>query len=375
MATYTVAAQVQSSDQLPYLNATNFTKDCNGTCPTKAQPDGGTFEQVVQVVVPIVFGLILVLGFVGNLLVIIVVISNKQMRNTTNLLIINLAIADLVFIIICVPFTAMEYALTVWPFGDVWCKVYQYTIHVTAYASVYTLVLMSLDRYLAVVHPITSMSIRTERNAYFLIFLSWVIICLGNMFMFWQYKYYPYSHDGEDRSMCVNFAILQSPTNGRIFYGIFFCFGYCIPLATVCVLYGLMLKRLLYGVVPGIKQSMDSIRSKKRISRMVIIVVVIFAICWLPVQVLMLVQHFGNQAPSYTFVGIGIASRCIAYMNSCVNPILYAFLSENFRKSFKKLLCISKWQPVRQEVDRLEHRVPDPATRITDLSKDCNSCL
>lgn len=87
------------------------------------------------------------------------------MRSTTNLLIINLAVADLLFVIFCVPFTATDYILPMWPFGDLWCKFVQYMIVVTCHASVYTLVLMSLDRFLAVVHPITSMSIRTEKNA------------------------------------------------------------------------------------------------------------------------------------------------------------------------------------------------------------------
>jgi hypothetical protein len=91
--------------------------------------------------------------------VVLVVAANQQMRSTTNLLIINLAVADLLFIVFCVPFTGTDYVLPFWPFGDVWCKIVQYLIVVTAYASVYTLVLMSLDRFLAVVHPITSMSV------------------------------------------------------------------------------------------------------------------------------------------------------------------------------------------------------------------------
>jgi allatostatin receptor len=98
--------------------------------------------------------------------VVLVVAANQQMRSTTNLLIINLAVADLLFIVFCVPFTATDYVLPFWPFGDVWCKIVQYLIVVTAYASVYTLVLMSLDRFMAVVHPIASMSVSDLLNPF-----------------------------------------------------------------------------------------------------------------------------------------------------------------------------------------------------------------
>ena len=77
-------------------------------------------EKVVSIVVPIFFSIIVFVGFVGNLLVVLVVTFNKQMRNTTNLLIMNLAVADLLFIIFCVPFSATAYAFPHnWPFGNI----------------------------------------------------------------------------------------------------------------------------------------------------------------------------------------------------------------------------------------------------------------
>ena len=67
------------------------------------------------------FSLVVFIGFFGNLLVVLVASFNKQMRNTTNLLILNLAVADILFIVFCVPFTATGYALPHdWPFGDLW---------------------------------------------------------------------------------------------------------------------------------------------------------------------------------------------------------------------------------------------------------------
>lgn len=103
-------------------------------------------QDMIVIVVPLFFGIIGILGLVGNSLVVIVVAANRDMRSTTNILIINLAIADLLFVIFCIPFTATDFVLPFWPFGNIWCKIVQYLIIVTACASVYTLVLMSLDR-------------------------------------------------------------------------------------------------------------------------------------------------------------------------------------------------------------------------------------
>jgi allatostatin receptor len=132
-------------------------------------------EMIVSRIVPIFFGIIGITGLLGNALVVIVVLSNQQMRSTTNLLIINLAIADLLFVIFCIPFTGTDYMLSMWPFGNIWCKIVQYLIVVTAHASIYTLVLMSLDRFLAVVHPIASMVIRTEKNTIIAICILWIV--------------------------------------------------------------------------------------------------------------------------------------------------------------------------------------------------------
>uniref|UniRef100_A0A182F983 G-protein coupled receptors family 1 profile domain-containing protein n=1 Tax=Anopheles albimanus TaxID=7167 RepID=A0A182F983_ANOAL len=131
---------------------------------------------IVSKIVAILFGFIGITGLLGNAMVVLVVLSNPQMRSTTNLLIINLAIADLLFVVFCIPFTATDYVLDSWPFGDLWCKIVQYLIVVTAHASIYTLVLMSLDRFLAVVHPIASMVIRTERNTVLAITVLWIVI-------------------------------------------------------------------------------------------------------------------------------------------------------------------------------------------------------
>ncbi|KAH3862659.1 allatostatin-A receptor-like [Dreissena polymorpha] len=340
------------------------------------------FEAYVRIIIPIIFGLIVLLGLIGNSLVIFVILKNQQMRSTTNILILNLAIADLCFIIFCVPFTGTAYVLTIWPFGTAWCKIVQYVIYVCAYASVYTLVLMSLDRYLAVVHPIYSMSYRTQWNTIWIIIALWVIILGGHVPLLLHNDVVSYVYNNESRSACLNEETIASPYSAKVFYGSFFAFGYVLPLSLTCVLYGFMLKRLLYGVVPGGSQRAESIRSKKRVTKMVVIVVVIFALCWLPIQIVFMIQHFGNFNDSVTFVAIQMVSNGLAYMNSCVNPILYAFLSDNFRRSFRKILCCGYGQYTKFEYERTNVKmekaerttIPPPASKHQGPSTSPSTC-
>ena len=314
------------------------------------------FERYTRIIVPTIFGFILVLGLFGNSLVIIVVLADKHMRNTTNILILSLAFADLFFILFCVPFTATGYAMPVWPFGAVGCKMAQYAMHVCAYASVYTLVLMALDRYVAVVHAIRSMTWRSERNTWIAVFIIWIVCLLGNSPILVQYDVHVYSWGTENRSVCLNTHNLDDKRVGKAFYVSFLFFGYIIPLGVTLLMYGLMLKRLLYGVVPGgASQSAESIRAKKRVTRMVVIVEVIFAICWLPIQIILFMQAFDKYTKTKETLALMFASNCLAYMNSCVNPILYAFLSENFRRSFRRFLCCSAGSR-RMEYERTNAR-------------------
>ena len=103
------------------------------------------------VITPTVFGVITVVGTVGNLLVIYVIVTQRGMRTVNNLLLLNLAAADIAFLVICVPFNAYKYYADAWVFGDMFCKMAQYSLYVTAYVTVYTLVAISALRFLTIV--------------------------------------------------------------------------------------------------------------------------------------------------------------------------------------------------------------------------------
>lgn len=105
------------------------------------------------IIVPVIFSLIFLLGTVGNGLVLAVLLRNGQVKyNTTNLFILNLAVADLCFIICCVPFQATIYTLDGWLFGAFACKAVHFLIYLTMYASSFTLATVSIDRQVSPVH-------------------------------------------------------------------------------------------------------------------------------------------------------------------------------------------------------------------------------
>lgn len=259
------------------LTGSNETTFINAT-----EPDLGINQRLISTVVPVFFGVIGLAGLIGNALVVVVVAANPGMRSTTNLLIINLAVADLLFVIFCVPFTATDYVLTEWPFGETWCKVVQYLIVVTAHASIYTLVLMSLDRYLAVVHPVASMGVRTHTNAFKAIVLAWLFIVTSAIPVAICHGMKQYSNGDRVQSSC---GFLEGTWCDKAFFYIsFFASSYFVPLGLICGLYVRLLVRL-WRNAPGQRLSAESRRGKRRVTRMVLVVVAAFAFCWLPIHV------------------------------------------------------------------------------------------
>ncbi|XP_049948052.1 allatostatin-A receptor-like [Schistocerca serialis cubense] len=118
----------------------------------------------------------------------------------------------------------------------------------------------------------------------------------------------------------------------------FFLTSYVLPLLLIVSLYLRMLMRLWRAGAPGGHLSAESRRGKKRVTRMVVVVVAIFAVCWCPIQVILVLKTVGMYDITTAKVMLQIVSHVLAYMNSCVNPILYAFLSDNFRKAFRKVI-------------------------------------
>jgi len=102
-------------------------------------------QRVVNILVSIFSAIMSIFVFIGNSLMVIIMFKENTIRSNVNNLIINFAITDLLFVIFCTPFMATDFVMPNWPFGNTWCKMVQYLIIVTAFTSIYILVLMSFN--------------------------------------------------------------------------------------------------------------------------------------------------------------------------------------------------------------------------------------
>ena len=212
------------------------------------------------------------------------------------------------------------------------CKVVNYVIYVTAYVTVYTLVVISVMRYLTVVHNAVTLRYRTKQNMVILNILVWVVLLAVNIpsMLIQVIKEYDASY---------SYCGLQDGTT-RAFFLTFFIFAYALPLVIICLVYLIVLCHLKRaGASTAIKRTRDR---TARASKVIILVIVIFTLSWLPQHVNTLLASFGSVPDGKGYEVFRILCNCMAYGNSCANPIIYNFMAEDFKKGFKEVVCCRK---------------------------------
>ncbi|XP_010612390.1 somatostatin receptor type 3 [Fukomys damarensis] len=112
------------------------------------------------ILIPLVYLVVCVVGLLGNSLVIYVVLRHTASPSVTSVYILNLALADELFML-GLPFLAAQNALSYWPFGSLMCRLVMAVDGINQFTSIFCLTVMSVDRYLAVVHPTRSARWRT----------------------------------------------------------------------------------------------------------------------------------------------------------------------------------------------------------------------
>ncbi|XP_071140199.1 galanin receptor type 2-like [Mytilus edulis] len=322
----------------------------------------------VVVLLSFVWSLIIVIGAIGNGLVIYIMLRYGE-RSVTNVYIVNLAFADLMFILFVVPATLIHIVIPTWILGNIICKFSNYMIYVTLHATCLTLSAMTVDRYHAIVNPIDSMNWRSTKTASAISLAVWAVslsICC---------PYLIYTKVTEVGKFDDIDCIPQWPSLefDKAVTLVVVLTTFVLPLTAIIICYACILFHLWSGAnrknnrlerensALSVKndKAERQVRRKRRVTRMVAIVVFLFAICWLPIHILAICIKFDPKFPKTDSMHyFKLFAHTLSYANSCVNPFVYAFINEGFRKAiirrspklYQLCSCLLR-SPIAQETD------------------------
>ncbi|KAM3956192.1 neuropeptide receptor A16 [Aphomia sociella] len=315
---------------------------------------------------------VFMMGLVGNLLVCVAVYRNHTMRTVTNYFIVNLAVADFMVILFCLPPTVLWDVTETWFLGKALCKILLYFQSVSVTVSVLTLTFISVDRWYAICFPLKFKS--TTRRAKIAIFVIWANSLVFNapeLVVLTTVKSVPLRFDLEYLVQCM--AIWSSQSD-LVWHIIKVVFIYTIPLMLMSIAY-YQIVRVLWKSdnIPGQAETIKlapaeqtQLRSRRKAAKMLVAVVVMFAVCYFPVHLLSVLRYTVDMEQNDAITFLALVSHVLCYANSAINPLIYNFMSGKFRREFRRSFCCSP-SPVRENFTTLTHLTTSKGKRTCDL--------
>uniref|UniRef100_A0A452TA65 Pyroglutamylated RF-amide peptide receptor n=1 Tax=Ursus maritimus TaxID=29073 RepID=A0A452TA65_URSMA len=295
--------------------------------------------------------LIFALALFGNGLVVYVVTRSKAMRTVTNIFICSLALSDLLIAFFCIPVTMLQNISDTWLGGAFVCKMLPFVQSTAIVTEILTMTCIAVERHQGLVHPFKMKWQYTNRRAFTMLGVVWLVaVIVGSPMWHVQRLEIKYDFLYEKEHVCC-LEEWASPAHQKIYTTFILVFLFLLPLMLMLVLYSkigyeLWIKkrvgdcsvlRTLHG-----KEMSKITRKKKRAVIMMVTVVALFAVCWAPFHVVHMMIEYSNFEKEYDDVTIKMIFaivQIIGFSNSICNPIVYAFLNENFKKNFLSAVC------------------------------------
>ncbi|NWR54642.1 NPFF2 protein, partial [Bucorvus abyssinicus] len=292
--------------------------------------------------------LIFLLCMVGNSVVCFIILRSKHMRTVTNLFILNLAVSDLLVGIFCMPTTLLDNIIAGWPFGSLVCKMSGMVQGISVSASVFTLVAIAVDRFRCIVYPFKQKLALSTAVA--IIAVIWIlavaIMCPSAvMLQVEEEKHFRVilGYGNETRPVYWCREDWPNPGMRRIYTTVLFANIYLAPLSLIIIMYARISIALFHTAVPVVgkhsrEQQRGVSRKKQKVIKMLIIVALLFTLSWLPLWTLMMLTDYAKLSDiQLQIINIYIYpfAHWLAFFNSSINPIIYGFFNENFRRGFQ----------------------------------------
>ncbi|XP_026153494.1 proteinase-activated receptor 2 [Mastacembelus armatus] len=319
------------------------TETVDGVCVT-SQAKNILTSRLTTVFIPVIYIVVFAVGLPANALAIWVFLFRTKKKHPSSIFMANLALSDLLFVIWVPLKIAYHFNGNNWIYGEGLCKVLVAFFYGNMYSSISFIACMSVQRYRAVVHPLSTQH-RSNCIAVSVSIVIWVVV--------WLLTIPLYLYDQQVR--VLNLEILTchdvtKPSQKEIAAGYFLTMGtvgFVVPTVVCVVSYVLMLKSL--------RNEMEDATITKRRQKAVVLIVtvlVMFLLCFTPSNIMLLVHYILllGEADNNLY-GFYITALCLASLNSCIDPFVYYFISEDFRDHVKNtFLCRSERTVERMRV-------------------------
>ncbi|XP_017275490.1 C5a anaphylatoxin chemotactic receptor 1 [Kryptolebias marmoratus] len=322
--------------------------------PDMIQPE----IQPIQIVALVFYGLVVLLGVPGNA-VVLWVTGFCMTRSVTSIWFLNLALADflccLSLPLLMVPLAHDDH----WHFGSLACTLIKGLFYLVMYCSVLQLVLISLDRLMLVKKPIWCQNNRRPTYAAFGCVAVWCLALVGSIP---QFVYALHIEAGEYKTECV----MAYPRNSVWFIASFqVIMGFILPFLVIVICHLMVYSSTQRGMSRGRTRS-------KRTLKVIVAVVLTFFLCWVPLHIINFID-LNTPAASPHSPKLYIAhvlALCLAYFNSCLNPLIYVCMGRSFKDSVNRSLRNFLHFITEEPHSRGSEAVNNTKSTTTSTSKD-----
>ncbi|XP_037077041.1 thyrotropin-releasing hormone receptor-like [Pollicipes pollicipes] len=303
-------------------------------------------------------GAVFVVGFLGNVMVVVVVRRSRSMHTPTNCYLVSLAVADIIVLIAAVPNEIFMYFLVAqaWIWGNAGCAILIFLQNMGINASALSVTAFTVERYIAICRPLKARTICTVQRAKRIIFAVWAFAfcyCIPWVFLT---TVVPVHYIGISDVQECTFKLSRQAYLGYFFADM--VLFYVVPLVLSSVLYTMIavvvfrppqiLKQMGSSASSGGAEPSSGNSGRAQVIKMLLTVVSLFALLWLPYRSMLVYNSFA-QTPADKYMDLWFlmfAKTCV-YINSAINPILYNAMSAKFRRAFRqgfRSLCCKRAQ-------------------------------
>ncbi|XP_067852684.1 neuropeptide Y receptor type 2-like [Heptranchias perlo] len=287
----------------------------------------------VQITLITAYALIILLGLVGNSLVIYMIVKYKTMRTVTNFFIGNLALADLMVDTLCLPFTLVYTLMDEWKLGAVLCHLVPYAQALSVHVSTLTLTVIALDRHRCIVFHLDSRI--SKKFSFIIISMTWFLsaVLAGPLAIFREYKLIDLQPINVKFVVCSEKWPSGNARDGTIYSISMFILQYALPLGVISYAYVTIWIKLKNHISPCARS--DSHYRRRKTTKMLVMVVVVFAVCWLPFHIFQLVSDLDKRFFKFTeYKLLYTIFHVVAMCSTFANPLLYGWMNKNYRNGF-----------------------------------------